>query len=110
MWSSSDSKEQVWAGPLSGGSVAVILLNLDDSNTSTITTDFKTIGIQSQQASARDLWLRKDAREGVRLCTPSWSGHVQTYSEMSGWLKGTLRSFAGSTANHRYAHITIEAG
>ena len=88
VWSSSDSKEQVWVGPLSGDSVAVILLNLDDSNTSTITTD----------------------REGVQLCTPSWSGHVQTYSEMSGWLKGTLRSFAGSTANHRYVHITIEAG
>ena len=61
MWSSSDSKEQVWAGPLSGGSVAVILLNLDDTNTSTITTDFKTVGLQSQQASARDLWLHKDA-------------------------------------------------
>ena len=61
MWSSSDSKEQVWAGPLSGGSVAVILLNLDDSNTSTITTDFKTTGILSQQASERDLWLHKDA-------------------------------------------------
>ena len=27
---------------------------------------------------------------------------------MSGWLKGTLRSFADSTANHRYAHITID--
>ena len=61
MWSSSDSKKQVWAGPLSGGSVAVILLNLDNSNTSTITMDFKTIGIQSQQALARDLWLHKDA-------------------------------------------------
>ena len=62
MWSSSDSKEQVWAGPLSGGSVAVILLNLDDSNTATITTDFNTIGLhQFQQASARDLWLHKDA-------------------------------------------------
>ena len=62
MWSSSDSKEQVWAGPLSGGSVAVILLNLDNSNTSTITTDFKTVGHLSHQASARDLWLHKDAR------------------------------------------------
>ena len=61
MWSSSDSKKQVWADPLSGGSVAVILLNLDDSTTSNITMDFKTVGIQSQQASARDLWLHKDA-------------------------------------------------
>ena len=51
----------MWAGPHSGGSVVVILLNLDNSNTSTITTDFKTIGLQSQQASARDLWLHKDA-------------------------------------------------
>ena len=57
MWSSSDSKEQVWAGD----SVAVILLNLDNTKTSTITTDFKTVGLQSQQASARELWLHKDA-------------------------------------------------
>ena len=68
MWSSSNSKEQVWAGPLSGGSVAVILLNLDDTNTSTI-----TIGLQSQQASARDLWLHKDA--GVMSGKVSGSVH-----------------------------------
>ena len=60
VWNSSDGMEHVWAGPLSGGSVAVILMNMHDTGDATITADFKTIGLQASQANARDLWLHKD--------------------------------------------------
>ncbi|XP_039140792.1 alpha-galactosidase-like [Dioscorea cayenensis subsp. rotundata] len=46
---------EVWAGALSGGRVAVVLLNRSGSQAS-ITADLSDIGLQSKQAVVRDLW------------------------------------------------------
>ncbi|XP_039140785.1 alpha-galactosidase-like [Dioscorea cayenensis subsp. rotundata] len=46
---------EVWAGALSGGRVAVVLLNRSGSQAS-ITADWSDIGLQSSQAEVRDLW------------------------------------------------------
>ena len=50
---------QVWAGPLSGGEVVVLLLNIGNSTT-TITASWADIGLQSGlSAKATDLWTGK---------------------------------------------------
>ncbi|KAH7690000.1 alpha-galactosidase protein [Dioscorea alata] len=46
---------EVWAGALSGGRVAVVLLNRSGSQAS-ITADWSDIGLQSSEAEVRDLW------------------------------------------------------
>ncbi len=52
---------EVWAGPLSGGSQAVILLNRGDSNNEQITVKWSDIGFPvDHSAVIRDLWARKD--------------------------------------------------
>lgn len=52
---------EVWAGPLSGGDVAVVLLNRS-SNSSAITATWEEIGIQSSSTvmKTRDLWEHQD--------------------------------------------------
>ncbi|KAM0949845.1 putative alpha-galactosidase [Dioscorea sansibarensis] len=48
---------EVWAGALSGGRVAVVLLNRSGSQAS-ITADWSDIGLRSSKAEVRDLWER----------------------------------------------------
>jgi hypothetical protein len=52
---------EVWAGPLSGGSQAVVLLNRGDSNDDQITVKWTDIGFPvDHSAVIRDLWAQKD--------------------------------------------------
>ncbi len=52
---------EVWAGPLSGGSQAVVLLNRGDSNNEQITVNWSDIGFPvDHPAVVRDLWAHKD--------------------------------------------------
>ena len=52
---------EIWAGPLSGGSQAVVLLNRADSGSEQITVKWTDIGFPiDQSATVRDLWARKD--------------------------------------------------
>jgi hypothetical protein len=52
---------EVWAGPLSGGSQAVVLLNRGDSDSEQITVKWSDIGFPTNHsATVRDLWARKD--------------------------------------------------
>jgi hypothetical protein len=52
---------EVWAGPLSDGSQAVVLLNRGDSGSEPMTVQWKDIGFPvDHSAVVRDLWARKD--------------------------------------------------
>lgn len=52
---------EIWAGPLLGGSQAVVLLNRGDIESEEITVQWKDIGFPpNQSATIRDLWARKD--------------------------------------------------
>ncbi len=52
---------EIWAGPLSGGSQAVVLLNGADSGSSEITVQWIDIGFPiDHAATVRDLWAHKD--------------------------------------------------
>lgn len=58
----SNNNLEVWAGPLSDGSVAAVLLNRSNA-TATITANFSDIGIANgatATANVRDLWARVD--------------------------------------------------
>ncbi|KAH7689999.1 alpha-galactosidase protein [Dioscorea alata] len=52
---------EVWAGALSGGRVAVVLLNRSGSQAS-ITANWSDIGLQSSQAEVRDLWKHSTSK------------------------------------------------
>ena len=52
---------EVWAGPLSGGSQAVVLLNRGDTGNEQVTVKWTDIGFPNDHpALVRDLWARKD--------------------------------------------------
>ena len=52
---------EVWAGPLLGGSQAVVLLNRGGSGSEEITVQWTDIGFPAgHSALVRDLWARKD--------------------------------------------------
>lgn len=52
---------EVWAGPLTGGSQAVVLLNRGDSNDDQITVKWTDIGFPSDQSAVvRDLWAHQN--------------------------------------------------
>lgn len=52
---------EIWAGPLKGGSQAVVLLNRADSGSEPITVKWTDIGFPADHsATVRDLWARKD--------------------------------------------------
>jgi hypothetical protein len=52
---------EVWAGPLTGGSQAVLLLNRGDSGSEPITVKWTDIGFPADKAAnIRDLWAHKD--------------------------------------------------
>ncbi len=52
---------EVWAGPLAGGSQAVLLLNRGTSGSEPITVKWTDIGFPADKAATiRDLWAHKD--------------------------------------------------
>ncbi len=52
---------EIWAGPLSDGSQAVVLLNRVDSGSEPITVQWSDIGFPpDHSALVRDLWAHKD--------------------------------------------------
>ncbi len=52
---------EIWAGPLFGGSQAVVLLNGGDNGSSEITVKWTDIGFPvDHSAAVRDLWAHKD--------------------------------------------------
>lgn len=52
---------EVWVGPLSDGSQAVILLNRGDNRNEEITVKWTDIGFPDDHlANVRNLWARKD--------------------------------------------------
>jgi hypothetical protein len=52
---------EIWAGPLFGGSQAVVLLNRGDNGTSEIIVKWSDIGFPvDHSAIVRDLWAHKD--------------------------------------------------
>jgi hypothetical protein len=52
---------EVWAGALTGGSQAVVLLNRGDGDSAQITVKWSDIGFPvDHAANIRDLWARKD--------------------------------------------------
>ena len=63
---SNSSTKEVWRKLLSGGDVAVVLLNLGDAPAS-ITALWADVGLPPHlPVDVRDLWLRKDVAFGVR--------------------------------------------
>ncbi|XP_065870513.1 alpha-galactosidase 3 isoform X2 [Euphorbia lathyris] len=90
--SGNDSCQQVWAGPLSGHRLAVVLWNRC-SKSATITAQWDALGLESgTSVSVRDLWLHKDvsgdavasfgARVDAHDCsmyifTPKISSHLE---------------------------------
>lgn len=58
---SAEAEQEVWAGPLSDGSQAVVLLNRDNQHSHKITVQWIDIGFPSNHtALVRDLWKHKD--------------------------------------------------
>ncbi len=52
---------EIWAGPLSSGSQAVLLFNRGNSGSEPITVQWSDIGFPTDHAAVvRDLWARKD--------------------------------------------------
>ncbi|CAF4105431.1 unnamed protein product, partial [Adineta steineri] len=52
---------EIWAGPLSDGSQAVVLLNRGDSNNERITVKWSDIGFPvNNSATVRDLWTHQN--------------------------------------------------
>lgn len=55
------SELEVWAGPLFGGSQAVVLFNRGDTGSEEITVKWSDIGFSSDRsAKVRDLWAHQD--------------------------------------------------
>ena len=52
---------EVWAGPLTGGSQAVVLLNRSGGDSEQITVNWTDIGFAADRAATvRDLWAHQD--------------------------------------------------
>ncbi len=52
---------EIWAGPLLGGSQAVVLLNRADNGSAEITVKWSDIGFSTDHpAKVRDLWVHQD--------------------------------------------------
>jgi hypothetical protein len=71
-----DNSLEVWAGPLSDGSVAVILFNRS-TNPSQITAKWSDIGLaKGKRAMVRDLWTRQDHG----YYTDNFTAHVEPHA------------------------------
>jgi len=67
--------QEVWAGPLSAGRKAVLLLNRGSSN-ATITANWKDIGVSPKATcSVRDLWQHKN----IGVYQKSYSAEVESH-------------------------------
>lgn len=66
---------EVWAGPIVGNAVAVILFNRG-SKPETITADFPRVGYSAPTAAVRDLWKHQN----MGTFTGSYSATVQPHS------------------------------
>lgn len=52
---------EIWAGPLSGGSQAVVLLNRGETDNEQVTVQWADIGFPlNMSAKVRDLWAHQD--------------------------------------------------
>jgi len=52
---------EIWAGPLSGGSQAIVLFNRADNGSAEITVKWSDIGFSADRpAKVRDLWAHQD--------------------------------------------------
>ncbi|PFX17505.1 Alpha-N-acetylgalactosaminidase [Stylophora pistillata] len=62
LWSvmASEGNREIWARPLSNGSVAVVLFSHSESTPETIEASFKMVGLSAEKAEARDLFEHKD--------------------------------------------------
>ena len=66
---------EVWAGPLAGGDVVVLLLNRNHSVAVNVTAHWGDLGLPSgKKMKARDLWLRQEI--GVYAGTMSLQAEV----------------------------------
>ncbi|KAL0923537.1 hypothetical protein M5K25_007598 [Dendrobium thyrsiflorum] len=75
----SNGNLEVWAGPLSGGKVAVVLWNRGSSQAS-ITVDFADIGLNSSSVvGARDLWKRSNTSAKGKLTATTASHASKMY-------------------------------
>jgi len=71
----SNNDLEVWAGPLSDGSVATILFNRS-GNSSNITAEWTDIGLNANtNAAVRDLWQR----ENIGTFTGSYTAEVESH-------------------------------
>ena len=67
---------EVWAGPLSDGSQAVVLLNRAILGSDTMTVTWTDIGFPSDRSAVvRDLWARKDLGTFTGSYTSPKIGH-----------------------------------
>lgn len=55
-----EGTREIWARPLSNGSVAVVLFSHSESTPETIEASFKMVGLSAEKAEARDLFEHKD--------------------------------------------------
>jgi hypothetical protein len=63
---------EIWSGPLSGGSQAVLLFNRGENNNERITVNWTDIDFPvDHPANVRDLWARKDIGEFTGSFTSS---------------------------------------
>merc|ERR1711871_110439 len=68
------TSRQVWAGPLSGGHVAVLLCNFGNG-TLPVNATFDDVGLNATAANASDLW----AGASLGVLTGAVSAHVQSH-------------------------------
>ena len=74
-----DNGKEVWAGPLSGGEMAVVLFNRQEA-ADTITVDFKDLGIsESQRVHLRDVWAHKN----LGVYSTNFSASVESHGVIS---------------------------
>jgi len=83
--------QEVWAGPLANGDVAVVLLNRGKSDAN-ITATFSQIGLTASKASVRDLWAYKDLGQFSDSITFDMPSHGSR----------TLRISPASSNNRKY--------
>lgn len=55
-----DGNQEIWARPLSDGSVAVVLFSHSESTPETMEASFKLVGLSAEKAKARDLFEHKE--------------------------------------------------
>jgi len=77
---SNNNATEIWAGPLKDGSYAVVMINLHDSQSFDIITQWSDIGLpDDRKATVRDLWKHQD----IGVFTGSYSAkQVQPHASI----------------------------